>query len=187
MPRKLSAKVANTLIKAGERQARAVDLYRQGWSLRKVAAELGYAGPAGAHKAIRSAIQKVPSASVNELRTELEEHARLWNERASAMHEVLEPKWKKGDLEAMAEARALDAEARKRDEHLAKLHGVYAPTKSEVTGKDGAPIISIDLSKLSDEQLERILAGNIEDFAGIAPGGDLAGSANGAGAEESTE
>jgi hypothetical protein len=41
-------------------------------------------------------------------------------------------------------------------ERAAKLDGLDAPAKKEVTGADGAPLL--DLSGLSDEQIDRIIA-----------------------------
>src|SRR5690349_3575528 len=76
MPKKLSPKVARALVKAGNRQALAVEYYTQGWSLRRVAAELGYAGPSGAHKAIKTAIKNIPSRAVDERRAEIDERSR---------------------------------------------------------------------------------------------------------------
>lgn len=79
---------------------------------------------------------------------------------------------KKANLFAVGPAdyqRSLDA--------IAKLHGLYAPEKREVTGKGGVPLL--DLTKLTDEQLailEQIylaagidLDGDAESGAGTPP------------------
>ena len=44
----------------------------------------------------------------------------------------------------------------------AKLLGLDAPTKAEITGKDGSPVqvLGIDISTLSDAQLEALIATN---------------------------
>jgi hypothetical protein len=46
-----------------------------------------------------------------------------------------------------------------------KLLGLDGPVRKEITGKDGGPIETIDLSDLSDDQLRRLAAG--EDIAAI--------------------
>jgi hypothetical protein len=45
------------------------------------------------------------------------------------------------------------------------------PTKTEISGKDGGPIVSYDLSKLTDAQLDRLIAGD----ASALGGGDAVG------------
>lgn len=75
----------------------------------------------------------------------------------------------RGELPAMDRAERLY-------NRLSKVAGLDAPVKNEHTGKDGAPLVNfdVDFSRLSNDQLERILRG---DVSAIAP----AASASGAG------
>lgn len=50
----------------------------------------------------------------------------------------------------------------------AKIGGAVAPTRNEHTGRSGGPIPFIDLARLSDEQLQRVHAG---DFSALASAG----------------
>lgn len=161
MPKKLSPKVAKEWIAAGEKQASAIRLYLQGWSMRRIAGELGYAGPSGVHKAIRSAIAKVPAPAVNELRTEIEERSRLMLEE---LWPIVQNARRSVDdrLAAMDRIIRIDKERR-------AMHGADAPTKTEHTGKDGGPIVTYDLSKLTDEQLDRLIEGDVSALGGGAP------------------
>lgn len=57
-----------------------------------------------------------------------------------------------------------------------ELFGLDAPTRTEISGKGGGPLVTFDLSKLTDEQLERLCDGD----PSALPGGD-AGGTSGAG------
>ncbi len=54
----------------------------------------------------------------------------------------------------------------------ATISGAIAPKRSEHTGRNGGPIPFVDLSKLSDEQLQRLHAGDLSSVAGGGGIGD---------------
>ena len=127
-------------MKAGERQSRAVDLCMQGWSYRRIAAELGYAGPSGVKKAIEGAIAKVPSRAIDALRVEVDERSRLLLEQL--MPVVMNKRTSREDrLQAIDRVIKIDKELR-------ALHGLDAPTS-----------VRFDFSKFTDDQLRAIVAG----------------------------
>jgi hypothetical protein len=74
----------------------------------------------------------------------------------------------------------------KHESLLAAVEGTDAPKLTELSGKDGAPLVSFDLSKLSDEQLERLNAGDIGALSGPGAGGAQEASSAGAGSPEGT-
>ena len=156
MGRRLGPKEAAIRLDASARQSKAIDLYLQGWTFRKIAAELGYAGPSGVKKAIDGAIAKVPSRSVEALRVEIHERSRTLLEQLMPL--VMNTKAKRADrLEAIDRVIKIDKELR-------ALHGLDAPTS-----------IHFDVSGLSEDDLRTI--------SGIAPGEPLA-IAGGDAAEE---
>jgi hypothetical protein len=54
----------------------------------------------------------------------------------------------------------------------AKISGVSAATRHEHAGKDGGPIVHIDMSGLNDEQIDRVLAGHAPATEGTGGGGE---------------
>jgi phage terminase small subunit len=70
--------------------------------------------------------------------------------------------WKMGKHGLEVELFSADAALR----DLLKIHGSYAPEKSEVTGKDGIPLV--DLTQLTDEQLKSLIAIQSQSGAGKA-------------------
>ena len=54
----------------------------------------------------------------------------------------------------------------------AKISGASAATRTEHTGKDGGPIAHYDMRGITDEQLDRILAGDASPIAGASGGGE---------------
>lgn len=135
MARRLGRRELRIRLTAGERQARAVELYLQGWTMRRIAAELGYAGPSGVKKALDGAIAKVPSRAVNELRVEIDERSRM-------MLEQLMPIVTGAKRSSLEERLAAIDRVLKIDKELRALHGVDAParTQTEVSGPDGSPL-----------------------------------------------
>jgi hypothetical protein len=64
---------------------------------------------------------------------------------------------------------------------LANVEGTDAPKHTELTGKNGEPLIPLDMSKLTDEQIERLAAGDSEAVAVGDPEGDPGSCEAGAG------
>lgn len=171
MARRFGPREVRRRLDASERQAKAVDLFIQGWPYRRIAAELGYGGPSSVKKAIDSAINKAPSRAVAELRIEVEERDRL------LLSEIIPAALNKR-LALEERLKAVDR-VLKLNAELRQLHGLDAPTRTEHTGKDGGPIV-FDLSRLTDEQLERLLTGDTSVLGardpasaeGAGPGGE---------------
>ncbi len=83
------------------------------------------------HKAFRKAIAREPSLAIDELR-------KLDNSRCEELYLNLQPAIRKGN------ARAVEV-ATKVLGHMARTHGYSAPTKHELTGKDGKPLTLVQL------------------------------------------
>lgn len=157
MGSKLGPNEVKRRLAASDKQARCAELSSQGWSFRRIAKELGYAGPSGVKKAIEGAIKKAPSKAVEILRAEVEERSRI-------MLEELMPIVQNRKVAREVRFEAMDRVI-KIDKELRALHGLDAPTS-----------IRFDLSKMNNDQLRQILG----DDAGETEG---AGSS---GAEEAT-
>lgn len=128
MGRRLGKREVARRMTASKRQALAVDYYVQGWSMRRIAAELNYAGPSGVKKAIEGAIAKAPSRAVNELRIELDERSRLLLEQLMPI--VVNSRTKREDR-----FYAIDRVI-KIDRELREMYGVDAPAASvQLTGE----------------------------------------------------
>jgi hypothetical protein len=136
----------------------ALDLRVSGHTVREIAAKVGKAAST-VHEAIEAELRNIPASGVLELREV--EGARL-----DALIRGHMAKARKGDAEA---AHVVIAAVRQRS----KLFGLEAPTRNEHTGKDGGPIAAFDMSKLSDAQIERLIAGDTSVLEGDdAPGAE---------------
>lgn len=132
-------------VKAHERHLQALELRKAGATYQVIADQLGYASPRGAHKAVKSALKATLREPADELR-ELE---------AMRLDAALLAIWRRvtnGDERAIDRLLAI---MKRRME----LFGLAAPKRAEISGPDGGPIETqslhgIDLSKLSDEELE---------------------------------
>lgn len=154
--------------------AEAITLAVRGWSTRRIGKRLNRHHSTVA-EALNAEFARVrPSEEDVQRRRQLlgeqlEEQIAKWRRRANT-----------GDKDsAMALARFYD--------RYAKLYGLDAPSRTEHTGKDGAPIASMafDMSKLTDAQIDRLLAGDssvVDGGRGNKPGdppGDPSASVEG--------
>lgn len=110
-------------VAAHERRLKCLELRIAGKSLREIARETGYGSVSGVHKAIAAAL-------LDTLREPAEDVRALELERLDAMWRKVWQRIERGDLAAVD--RGLRIQDRR-----AKLLGLDAPTKQEVTGKDG--------------------------------------------------
>lgn len=154
-----SAKQSAAHLEAETRRTEATKLRRQGWTLQEIADKYGVS-VVTVHRDIQLVLRRTIEAGV----TEMDEHRALELERIdSAIFEVMSilegrnPESKHSvelaayetdedtsvddALEARAELRlkAVDRLV-KLNQERAKLLGLYAPEKQELTGKDGAPL-----------------------------------------------
>jgi|GEM_PF-3675979 len=127
MPQKMSPKVLKKRLEASDKQAKAVDLYLQGWSYRRIAAKLGYSGPSSVKQAIDGAIAKAPSRAVGALREEVDERSRMLLEQLMPM--VENPR-----VSMEERLQAIDRVI-KVDKELRALHGLDAPKKMELAAE----------------------------------------------------
>lgn len=153
MGSKLGPNEVKRRLTASDKQARAAELSALGWSFRRIATELGYAGPSGVKKAIEGAIKKAPSKAVEVLRADVDERSRI-------MLEELMPIVKNRKIPRDVRFEAMDRVV-KIDKELRALHGADAPTS-----------IRFDLSKMNDDQLRQIVG----DGAREAPGAGASGA-----------
>ncbi len=131
-----------------ERRARAFALRKEGKALRAIAAELGVS-----HEMVRRYVRD-GLADLN--RSRLDDATELRALEEARLDGLLEGLWSPattGDEKAAAVALRV-CESRR------KLLGLDAPTKSEITGKDGAPLVEkeppVDLTRLTDDELEQL-------------------------------
>jgi hypothetical protein len=131
-----------------EHQRQALELRRAGLGYEAIGAQLGLK-KSQAHRLVQAGLAECRAqvnANADELRSE--ELSRL-----DGMLQGLWPRARKG--EAAAVDRVL-----KIGERRAKLLGLDAPEKRELTGKGGAPLVpaAIDPGLLSDQALQELLA-----------------------------
>ena len=120
------SKTSKRRLKATERHLEALELRKQGKSFPAIAEALGYRGPSGAYKAVMSALDKM-------LREPAEEVRKLEAERLDTMFEKLWGQIKSGNHGTIDKLlKVMDRRA--------KLLGLDAPSKRELTGPDGKPL-----------------------------------------------
>lgn len=145
--------------------SRALKLDARGWPVRKIARHLGLH-----HSTVGAALKreydehkpKPEEIDAARERALARQHERL--ARADKIIRKFEPLAKAGDIEAAK--LVIDADSKMVDKALAaiaRLEGTDAPTKSEVTGKDGAPLIE---SNATDDVLSLIARLATEGEAG---------------------
>ena len=117
-------------IDALDRQMKALEKRKAGLSFFAIANDLGYATPGGAYKAVMTALKKTLQEPADELR-------KLETDRLDELLEKLWPHRSK----PMYVDRILRVMERR-----AKLLGLDAPQRQEVTGADGGAIIITELS-----------------------------------------
>lgn len=156
-------------IRDAERQAQALELKKQGLNYDQIAAKVGYKFRAGAHAAVQAALKSIVAEPAEDvLKLELERLDRDENVAVQIIDANLARAKKAAPNSVKAVIGALGRRAQIRDQR-AKYFGLYAPTKTELTGKDGTPLI--DPSKLSDEQLLTLASGAYPALAGADGGG----------------
>ena len=114
-------------VKAYERQKEALSLRLVGLSYDAIAERLEFANRSGAFRAVQAALKKTLQEPADELRT-------LELERLDSMLLPMMAQAKKGNQGAVDRVLRIM-------ERRAKLLGLDAPTKQEVTGKDGGPLV----------------------------------------------
>lgn len=143
-------------------RAKALELRISGLTIREIATTLGKA-ISTVHEAIECEIREIPAAGVNALRE-------VQGAQLDALVRGHLAKARRGDAEA---AHVVISAIRQK----AKLFGLDAPTRNEHTGANGGPIRTFDMSKLSSEQIDRLIDGDISvledgDAAGASSSGD---------------
>lgn len=126
-----------TALLSRERALKALSLRKMGLTYDQVAAQCGYKTRHGAIQAVRRYLAKYEAADV-------EEYRKLELERLEALESILAPRVfpKKDDTTGLAPKPDLQAIDRLLGiKHMKfKLLGLYAPTKTELTGPDGGPV-----------------------------------------------
>jgi hypothetical protein len=146
MRRGANSKTSMKSIKAREREAQVLQLLLRGETFASIAETLGYRDPSGPWRAATRALNRIPVAAAEELR-------RIDTLRIEEMYRALLPAIGRGDPRAIEAALRVLA-------HKAKLNGYAAPSKLELTGKNGRPV-------LEDENFE-IMAGRLDEADQLA-------------------
>ena len=136
-----------------EKRKKALELRKQKMTYDAIASVMGLSTPMMAWRYVNDALKAIPMETAIEVKQLEIEDCRAdllrLNQRLAA----------KG-LSVAEEVKALTAKAKLR-EQLARYLGLYAPVRTELTGKDGAPLAltMADIQGMTDEQLERAIAG----------------------------
>lgn len=132
-------------LKTAERRARALDMRKDGATYEAIGKELKISAQAAwkiVTKYLKQAREQTDE-SVSDLRD-------MMKRRLLEANESLAPKIREGDHKAIDTYIRLQA-------RLAALHGLDAPTKTELSGPNGGPIetqaAALDLSKLTIDEL----------------------------------
>jgi len=129
---------------AAERRVQSLELRKRGLSYRAIGRELGIS-EAQAHRDVHKVLDEFAALE----RESGEKIRRIELMRLDAMVKGLWDGIERGDPSSVTSALRVS-------ERRARLLGLDAPTKSEVTGADGGPLAvssQVDLSKLSDSDL----------------------------------
>lgn len=139
-------KTSQRRITAVEKASESLRLRAEGCTYRAIAQRLGYKDPSGAQRAVERALQATLQEASDQLRI-------LELERLDNLHGAIWGRAMKG--EGPAVDRVL-----KIMERRAKLLGLDAPSRQEITGKGGAPVQvtaeTWNLAELSDEELDAL-------------------------------
>lgn len=145
---------------------RAWDLRNEGCSLREIAKRMNLSGPQQARNLVERGFTAFYSPKVEQRRAESDE--RMHRLLAEFMP-VATNKKKALDGRLAAADRVV-----KIDRELRQLHGLDAPTRTEYTGADGAPIVFTFAEAFPDEQLRALATaddpGDAAGAAGSGPG-----------------
>lgn len=142
-------------IDRAERRDSAVQLRREGLTLRQIAARLGIS-PATAHEDISRALADIPAESVEELRT-------VWGERLESATAVVMPQVEAGDLDAVDRLVRLTDRA-------AKLYGLDAPANIQVQSAQAEVDLDATVDKIMAAAQLAVL--NDADQSGDGGGGE---------------
>lgn len=134
------------------RAARALELRMEGKTFEEIAQEAGYNSRQAAYDAVRRSLAAITREPAEELlRLDLERLDKMWG-----IHYL---NAQAGDVQALAACLKVM-------ERRAKLLGLDAPERKEVTGKGGAPLMPTSPHELTDDQLAAIAAGSGAAAAG---------------------
>lgn len=132
---------------------RALRLVRAGYTVRDISNVTGWSR-GKAHNLVAEGRAAIAETAAKELLAEIVDRERA----------LIKAHWKnRGDPEHAKVIQLSD-----------KVIIATLPTKTEVTGKGGGPIVTYDLSKLTDAQLERLADGDVSALVG----GDARGAAD---------
>ncbi len=129
------SKTSARRLAANAKQQQALELRKAGATYETIAQSLGYSSPSGAYQAIESAMKRTLQEPADDLR-------RLEIERLNAMLLSIWPSVRQGNYGAIDRALRIM-------ERTAKLLGLDAPAKQEISGADGGaiPIAFVDYRK----------------------------------------
>lgn len=138
-----------------ERQEEVCRLRMLGWSFDEIAQELGYKGRAGAHYAFQAAMKNYEMPNADEFRSMmLSGWLQVWRANLPAASGVPD---EVGRPTVQPDRDAVE-NLHKASGHIESMTGLTIK-RLEVTGKDGAPLVPTDLSKVSDDDLEALARG----------------------------
>jgi hypothetical protein len=142
-----NSKTSMKSIQARQREAQVLERLQKGETFEKIAEALGYSDASGAWRAATRALNRIPVGAAEELR-------RLDTLRVEEMLLALRPAIQRGDARSIEVALKVLA-------HKAKLNGYAAPSKVEVTGRDGRPV-------MEDDEKFQIMASRLDDSDQLA-------------------
>lgn len=131
-------------------RAKALRYHIDGLTLREVAKKVGKA-LSTVHEGIEAELAEITLPFAAELNERRERERENENLRLLAVIAGSMAKARRGDAEA---SHVVISASRQRS----KLLGLEAPTRTEHTGRDGGPIATFDLGKLTDDQIDSIEA-----------------------------
>jgi hypothetical protein len=172
-------KVVKQTVESYARDTKALQLCQAGLTYDQINDQLQYGSRQNAHRAVKRRLDELHrecSLSAVELRekqlgevatTKRTAHAVMGSKESTAREKLLA-------IDRLHNAVKLEA----------ALCGTYAPTRNELTGRDGAPLLEVnltDLKSMTDDQLKRALTASIRDNArnGAGAGDAVASSREG--------
>jgi predicted transcriptional regulator len=179
-----------------EKRRLALMIRKRGATYEQIARELGLSTKMVAWRYVHEAIAEIPAEEARDTkRLELEKldarELRLNNLLLSIdqRRKLYEDKVKLGVAEPedhvglfVVEQCRIEQQLTRIAERRARLDGLDAPTRAELTGKDGAPLISLtreDIKGMTDEQLKRVVNGTHRGGGAGAGGAGAPGAAPG--------
>jgi len=141
-------------LRSAEREKRALSLRLGGANFADIAAQLGYATPSGAYRAVERALERWGAEDAAHLR-------RIEFARMDVMTEKLWPLIESGDQDAMALYLKLA-------DRRAKMAGLDAPKRTEITAPNG-PVVAVERVEHTLEY-QALVAQVMHDNGGTLPG-----------------